>query len=304
MDIIGKRLIDKFDPDQFRVVERVDDMYVHFTDKGRILKDNLYDRFENYTESKKNYTEPSRIYNTKPIEKNMNSNDILENFAPNYGGIAEQLEAQIRGISSNIEQPIRTIQQQSNKVDPWSEPLRPSYVGESVDLGTDYSGLSYETRLQVERQVEEAKKKASLPPVRDTWLEQQFNIPPSESSVKKFDPAGNEISSSNGYTNNGNVNGNINSTTDILNLPKMKKTLKVKLNIEMIEMIPKLEEIKVLESVFDFNLTERLAKDIVNKYINDRELFENMVIAELEKHIKQKKVVVKKVVKKTKDIDK
>ena len=87
-------------------------------------------------------------------------------------------------------------------------------------------------------------------------------------------------------------------------LPKMRKTKAIKINLIINEMIPKLEDIRAVDSLFDdVSIVEELGKEIASKYINDPEMLENLIIADLEKKVKatrKKKAPVKKTpVKKT-----
>jgi hypothetical protein len=70
-------------------------------------------------------------------------------------------------------------------------------------------------------------------------------------------------------------------------LPKMRKTKAVKISLVMNEMIPKLEDIRAVDSMFeDVSIIEELGKEIASKYINDPEMLENLIIADLEKKVK------------------
>ena len=73
-------------------------------------------------------------------------------------------------------------------------------------------------------------------------------------------------------------------------LPKMRKTKAIKINLLINEMIPKLEDIRAVDSMFeDVSIIEELGKD--------PELLENLIIADLEKKVKatkKRKAPVKK----------
>jgi len=73
-------------------------------------------------------------------------------------------------------------------------------------------------------------------------------------------------------------------------LPKMRKTKAIKINLVINEMIPKLEDIRAVDSLFDdVSIVEELGKEIASKYINDPEMLENLIIADLEKKVKATK---------------
>jgi hypothetical protein len=70
-------------------------------------------------------------------------------------------------------------------------------------------------------------------------------------------------------------------------LPKMRKTKAIKINLIINEMIPKLEDIRAVDSLFDdVSIIEELGKEIASKYLNDPEMLENLIIADLEKKVK------------------
>jgi hypothetical protein len=175
--------------------------------------------------------------------------------------------------------------------------------------GQDLSGLSPETIAWMKKEEDEQRKRMQMKESvnkQDPWMNQFGD----SGEVKRYDASSTQeeldrVQRINRGEEVPPINNNQTNNTVITSnnaLPKMKKTLKVKLNIEINEMIPKVEDIKAVENLFEVSLIEDIAKEIANKYLNDRELFENMILSELDKIVnkkKAKKPTVKKTVKKS-----
>jgi hypothetical protein len=184
----------------------------------------------------------------------------------------------------------------------------------------DISGLSPETQRQVmeehQRQLNSKNNKQTA--IQNDPFYDQFS---NSGEVKRVSAEENaqKLADVQSY-NNGDMSdeefNKINESTNPAKvyrhnpkLPKMRKTKSIKINLIMNEMIPKLEDIRAVDSMFeDVSIIEELGKEIASKFVNDPELLENLIIADLEKKVKatkrkptKKKPVAKKVVAKKTD---
>ncbi len=269
-----------------KVIKEVKNNRVYFTDNGSVEESKLYENFEELPNQK----------------SSVNAETFFEpevNLTSNFGGLLNQIE-QFKNDPSAF---MRNSENRNDSIG--QEP--------TIINGQDVSGLSPETIRWMKEEEERQKrliesKKSSI--VNDPWMK-QFGDAAGEvkrvdvnsiqeeleiaNKVNRGEISPNDIKTFNNSVPTNNQNG--------LSLPKMKKTLKVKLNLEINEMIPKVDDIRAVENLFEVSLIEGIAKEICDKYINDRELLENMILSELEKIVNKKKVkknVVKKpIVKKT-----
>jgi hypothetical protein len=279
-DLIGKRLKYKGTND-IKIVKDVKNNRVYFTDNGSVDLNKLNENFE-------------EIFTPKPntdtfFEPEMNSN---------FGNLISQIE-QFKNDPSAFAQ--------QNQRDVNEEPI-------TKVNGQDASGLSPETIQWMKQQEIEQKQRMQNKEQavkQDPWMA-QFGDTGGE--VKRYDSNSQEELERVQKINNGELPAEnmttTNTTSNTMNipvanqtgLPKMKKTFKIKLKFELNELIPKVEDIRAVENLFEVSLTESIAKEIADKYLNDRELFEGMIIAELDKIIKPKKkkpVAKKPIAKKT-----
>jgi hypothetical protein len=277
MDIIGKKFQYKGSSD-VKVVKDIKNNRVYFTDNGSVEESKLYENFDELPNQK------------------INAETFFEpevNLTSNFGGLLNQIE-QFKNDPSAF---MRSTENYNDT------------RAESTTLlnGQDISGLSPETIRWMKEEEEKQKrliesKKSAV--INDPWMK-QFGDGVGE--VKRVDAnaiheeldIANKVNSGEISLNEiNNVKATPSNNQNGLTLPKMKKTLKVKLNLEINEMIPKVEDIRAVENLFEVSLIEDIAKEICDKYINDRELLENMILSELEKIVNKKKAK-KPVVKKT-----
>ncbi len=276
-DLIGRQFKYKGSTD-VKIVREVKNNRVVFTDNGSVDLAKITENFDEVVVAKPN---PDTFF-----EPEMSSN---------FGNLFNQMEEFKKNPAAFIQHP----QNSQNSI---------PQVGAN---GEDLSGISPETLQNWKQAQEKARKDALLAEQArkdDPWIKSQFGDINTE--VRRVEANTNQeeldrVQRVNRGEEIPPINNQTSSNTITLNntLPKMKKTFKVKLNIEINEMIPKVEDIKAVENLFEVSLIEDLAKEIANKYLNDRELFENMILGELDKIVNKKKskklTGVKKPVKKS-----
>lgn len=263
-ELIGRQFKYKGSND-IKIVREIKNNRVVFTDNGSVDIAKITENFDEVIVSKPN---PDTFF-----EPEMSSN---------FGNLFNQMEE----FRKN---PAAFVQNSQNDI---------PQVGAN---GEDLSGISPETLQNWKQAQEKARQDAILAEEakkNDPWLKQfgdmngEVRRVEANSNQEELDRVqrvnrGEEIPPQNQYSNS---NSNSNTTINVNNaLPKMKKTFKIKLNIEINEMIPKVEDIKAVENLFEVSLVEGIAKEIANKYLNDRELFENMILSELDKIVNKKK---------------
>lgn len=143
--------------------------------------------------------------------------------------------------------------------------------GTPVDLTT--AGLHPDTVRQIQEQQEQLKKQQHLQhnPGHDPAVASMFGVnPPPSIHNPQYQQQIPQYQSQ---------------------LPKMKYTQKVVINLELNEMIPKIEDIKAVENVFDISVVEELAKEISTRLLSNPTILEGMIISELEKLTKKTKKV-------------
>ncbi len=261
-DLIGKRLKYKGTND-VKIVKDVKNNRVYFTDNGSVDLTKLTENFE-------------EIFTPKPntetfFEPEMNSN---------FGNLISQIEQFKNDPSAFVQQ---------NKRDENEEPI-------TRVNGQDMSGLSPETVQWMKQQETEQKQRMQNKEQavkQDPWMTQfadtggevkQYDASHNSQELERVQKINNGEIPANNMTNTMNI-----PVSNQTGLPKMKKIFKIKIKFELNELIPKVEDIRAVENLFEVSLTESLAKEIADKYLNDRELFEGMIIAELDKIIKPKK---------------
>lgn len=296
-DIIGKKAKNKNDSSIKTIID-VKDEWVWFSDNGRIPLSTFYDRFDILIQE--NIEKPYiQIYTENKVNK---MNDDVINPDAFFAMGAETT----RQIYNN---PIDASAVKTGNIPPQSMDI--------TDYGTDYSKLNPDTLRAVEADMVRQKQ------------QQQGKIQEIEASIveKHNDPF-----FANSFENINEVrvvdrdrdaallesvrnmaskpiNPNIKPNIQQPNQPVyqetskkvMKKSLKVKLKLEFDEMIPKIETLRALEDLYETSIIEELAKEIVDRYIINRDLLEGMFIAELERIVNPKKIKkkpIKKVVKK------
>lgn len=150
----------------------------------------------------------------------------------------------------------------------------------------DYSQLSPETRSIINENLE--KQKIAVDSVKnDPWIKNQFSGNKSirgkdlSQSVVQIDMLDEQYNGDvESQTNNRNIK-------TVSKLPKLKKIKTVKIKLELTEMIPRLEDIKAVQNLFDdISIIDEIAKEIADKYLHDKELFQGMIIEQLQKMIK------------------
>lgn len=272
-DLIGKKFRYKGSND-FKIVKEVRNNRVFFTDNGVVDLAKINETFELVQESKPN---PDTFFDYE--------------LSSNLGGLINQIEM----YQKNPSEFEKMSQMERN-----AEMERGDYQQPIIQNGQDISGLSPETIRWMKEEEEKQKQRTLMKEQalkQDPWMA-QFGA---SGQVRKVDANYDTELEKVQRVNNGEelplVQNTIQNNTNISPnnaLPKMKKTFKVKLNIEINEMIPKVEDIRAVENLFDVSIIDELSKEIANKYLNDRELFENMIMSELEKVVKPKKKVIKK----------
>jgi hypothetical protein len=178
-----------------------------------------------------------------------------------------------------------------------------AYV-EDRGITDDYSSLRPDTLNQVQKQLDSAKKahqKQQYIQENDPWLKNQFSdtgasvsvnaddLAEELNKVKEINETKADVNPQEFYESNKQVDPSAPNKYHS-KLPEMKKAKSVKIKLELNEMIPRLEDIKAVENLFaDVSIIEEIAKEIVDRYIRDRDVFEGMVIEELEKMVNKKK---------------
>jgi len=276
-DLIGRQVKDKSN-NSIKTIKDIRDDTIIFSDNGRVPSSKLSENFEpvvNNTQTNlENFfkTDSYKAVDNTPVS-NINNNqqpnslDSLDSLG-NFGNL-------LLNMVNN-----KTIQNSSYE------------IGDSGNSSAiPVSELSEDTKRFMREQEEMAKRGINNPPPKDEWLENQFgnnNVP------KKEYPDGMTELEYVTKVNNGEIPINpIRSTKQPIKnngLPTMKKTYKAKLNLEINELIPDINKIQAIQDMFDdIDILEEIAKEIAFKYLNDYQLFEDMVYAELEKIVKKSK---------------
>lgn len=265
----------------------------------------------------------------KPQYPNNNNQQVNETVNPSvFGqnslkGLVDQIDifsqtGQVNqgGVSigdaggSNIptSQPFNPNNSQNNVVQSNNAPINNSMPGLP-----DISGLSPETQRKVMEDYQNQLKMSQNPPQKphDPFLDQFSN----SEEVKRVSAEENaqKLADVQSYNNGELSDEDYNKIQTSQNpskvyrhnpkLPKMRKTKAIKINLIINEMIPKLEDIRAVDSLFDdVSIIEELGKEIASKYLNEPEMLENLIIADLEKKVratKRKPVTKKTTAKKT-----
>lgn len=258
--------------DKISKISKIDGDVVYFTDNSRATIDVVRNSYSDIT--KQNY---------QPMNESVNINNFQ---SKGLMGIAEQLK-NYNGGSLNYKTPI--LGEESGYV-PTSVPFKPNLpknvqpIPQQNQGFPDLSGLTPETQEQVKRDYQKRLEEYNNPKPQDPFFNQfndSYTSPPVQQQVPQHIPQ--PVQQVKKYEHNSK-------------LPKMRKTQSVKISIIMNEMIPKLDDIRAINTMFeDVSIIEELGKEIAFKYINEPELLENLIIADLENKIKgSKKRVVRK----------
>lgn len=272
-NLVGKQIRYKGTQDM-KTIKKIENNRVYFTDNGSVEMGRMVELFEEVQMSKPN---PETFFDSQ--------------MSSNFGSLIHQIE-------QFQQDPMAFKQQNSNNLPPLSA------------NGEDLSGISPETLRNYEesqRMVKQRAMEAEEARKNDPWLKAQIQNG-DMGEVRRVESNHDEelerVKRVNGgeklppIQNNTQKSNNSQESTSNSSLPKMKKTFKIKLKLELNEMIPKIDDIRAVESLFDISLIDDIGKEIADKYLNDRELFTNMIISELEQIIKPKKKTKKAVVKK------
>lgn len=260
-DYIGKYLRKKGETLKGKEVTGFSNGYLIFSDKGKIHLNTVKEKYEIIME-----------------EENIPMDDLFKKKESNINPDAFfSEESTYKAIVNSINTP-HTDTNQSEK---------------EVELDNpDLNLLSPETRQQIkqtEHMMKENKRKADEARKKDPFL-QQFIQPPEHQELPD-DFKDSDVINTKDFlkkpTTGTSASVNQASQKAESRLPKMKKTKKVKIKLELNEMIPKPETIKAVQDLFeDISIVNELAAEITDKLISDRESLEGMIIAEIEKLMK------------------
>jgi hypothetical protein len=258
-----------------KTVEKVSNDIVYFTDNSRTTIDSLNEKWESYK----------------------NEIEDMNRF--------EQLQ---KGISIGVEDnsgPIRRIEVGDPRNNMPTSPIDipPVYqgtmakdaYGNPIDVNT--AGLHPDTIRQIEEQKQRQLAAQQQIQAQQTGQDPSLNALFGNDVVQNYNQQ---------LQNNNTTQQPQNQQQYVSKLPKMKYTQKVQINLELNEMIPKIEDIKAVENVFDISVIDELAKEISTRLLSNPTILEGMIISELEKLTKKtKKVkpVVKPVKKKSENIN-
>ena len=261
-----------------------------------------------------NQNNQNTMQNNQPQYQNNNNQQVNESVTPSAFG-----QNSLKGLVDQIDSFSQTGQVNNGGVSigdagggniPTSQPFNPNNVQNNVVQSNnnapinnsmpglpDISGLSPETQRKVMEDYQNQLKTAQNPPQKphDPFFDQFSNA----GEVKRVSAEENaqKLADVQSY-NNGDINeedfNKIQTSSDPSKvyrhnpkLPKMRKTKAIKINLVINEMIPKLEDIRAVDSLFDdVSIIEELGKEIASKYLNDPEMLENLIIADLEKKVK------------------
>lgn len=247
----GQEFVLKNNKSIIKVVDKMTDGVVYFTDNSRTSIDSLNEKWESYK---------------KETEDDMNINRI------------EQLQ---RGISIGEEDNSGIIRR-IDVDDPRTKSIPAPVYQETPVLAKDANGNLLDLKAaglhpDTIRQIEENKRlqlERQAANINDTGLNSLF---------------GNDVVEN--YNNNIQLQPQTQqqSQQHVSKLPKMKYTQKVVINLELNEMIPKIEDIKAVENVFDISVIDELAKEISSRLLSNPTILEGMIISELEKMMKKNK---------------
>jgi hypothetical protein len=290
-ELVGKKLINHI-TNKIKTIARVDDNNIYLTDNGIVPIANMYNHFDMYEGEA-----VSESYR-QPVKPQISTEDAL--YAPVQDFSASSILA--NAIMAGFDKEIGIIDNNNNI----NTVVIDKEIGDTDEYidGVNVSKLNPDTRKWMEQQKKQGLQKPKIED--DLWVKEQFNIQTSEDVVGRTSHAeelervkaineGRLPVEDNNYTHNNNFNNNQAIKSPF---PPMRKTYKIKLRLELDEIIPKIEDIRAVESMFEVSLLDNIAKEIALKYLNDKQLFEDMIFNELEKIVKAKKKVVKKVVKK------
>ena len=285
-DLIGKKLRQK-GSNNIKVITNVQNGKAYFNDNGVIEISKRHEHFD-YVEN------PISTPITPTYNPNINQSDTINPANFFNTSIRNTLLTEIEELQNNPVEYNKKVLQESREF------KKPTIIG-----GTDVSHLS-ESTIRTLQMNAENDKKAAIEAKNDPWLAKQFDT---NGKSKHFNSNAEELAYIESV-NRGEIplepvnkpiiqNSGINITSNNT-LAKMRRTNKIKLVIELNEMIPKAEDIKAVESVLDISLVEVLADEIAFKYLNDTELFKNLIISELERLVYSKKKPKKAIVKNVK----
>jgi hypothetical protein len=160
----------------------------------------------------------------------------------------------------------------------------------SLVSGGDISQLNPETIKNLEQNQKKLNKPVVNNQENDEWYMKNFGKPDNGGEIKTYnnDDLKEKLEKAN-YSNQHKTILETNNSSPVQELlNKMRYSKSVSLKITFNEMIPKLEDIKSMQKIFDeLPIVETIAEKIANKYFQDKELFVNMIIGELEKLMKK-----------------
>jgi hypothetical protein len=238
-----------------KTVEAVDENMVYFTDSSRISTDSFETKFVKY----------------ENIEDDMNRAEQLMRGI----SVGESDDFNVRKIDIDDPRSKMTPQIDYNNYN------NQTNTQQSTDLSN--AGLHPDTIRQIQEDQERQKQKQMLVnnPQADPGLAGLFGIGGEPAQAQQNIPQ--------------QQHQQQHQQQYVSKLPKMKYTQKIVINLELNEMIPKVEDIKAVENVFDISVVEELAKEISTRLLSNPVILEGMIIAELEKLTKKtKKTTVKK----------
>ena len=291
-----------------KTINNIQNDYVMFTDKSSVPLSNLNELFmpviSKTNISPQQQQQQQQYTQSQPQSQSINPDDFFDSSHTN--------KVLYETFTSDKNSPQYQQQQLQQPIISYGKE-----IGDNRNFvnGIPVSEATEETLRLAQENFKKGLAERKNPPI-DKGLDVLFGQGAAETSHAEELKKINEMNSK---LKNGDIGMDTNITdlnTNHLNqssakngLPTMKKTFKIKINIELNEMIPKIEDIRAVENVFEVSLLDSLAKDIANKYLNNRQDFEDLIYGELEKIIKpkKKKPVAKKkpviVAKKKKETD-
>lgn len=241
-----------------------DENNIYFSDNGRVSKSVFFEKFEKVLNN-----QPS-MNQQQIFENNVNVDDTLLDSTP---AIMNVLDMYKKGKSDYV-----PLEEQKS----------------SLVSGGDISQLNPETIKILEQNQKNLNKPVVNNQQNDEWYIKNFGKPDNGGEIKTYnnDELKEKLEKAN-YSNQHKTvletntsSINISPVQELLN--KMRYSKSVSLKITFNEMIPKLEDIKSMQKIFDeLPIVETIAEKIANKYFQDKDLFVNMIIGELEKLMKK-----------------
>lgn len=238
-----------------KTVERISDNIVYFTDSSRTSIESLNEKWESY--------------------KNENEDDMNSRFEQLQKGISigeDDNSGQIRRINADDPRHKTSPVPVYDNYAPQAPIIAKDAYGNPLDINT--AGLHPDTLRQIEEQKQRQLQAAQAQNIPDPGLNSLFGNEVVQNYNQQLQQPNNNQPAIQQYASK---------------LPKMKYTQKVQINLELNEMIPKIEDIKAVENVFDISVIDELAKEISTRLLSNPTILEGMIISELEKLMKKGK---------------